>query len=822
MKQTLLIGLLSLLVASGAAWAAEQAGVVERPDGAPGNHFYLGNRAPLVPSPFVKLPVGAVRPEGWIRRQLELEADGFSGRLSELSGFLREDGNAWLSPTGEGHSYWEEVPYWLKGFIDLGYLLDDQRIIAEAHTWIEASLAGQADDGWFGPRANRGGRHRSTAEGKPDLWPNMIMLNVLQSYHEHSGDPRVIDLMTRYFRWQLDLPDDDFLPPFWQQQRAGDNLAGVYWLYNRTGERWLLDLATKIHRNMAPWHREIASWHGVNICQCFRAPTIYWMQSRQPEHRAAAERNYQTVMTLYGQVPGGMFGADENCRPGYTGPRQAAESCSMAELMLSCEMLLTITGESKWADRCETVAFDSFPACMTADLKALHYLTAPNMVLCDRHSKSPGLQNRGPMLLFDPRGHRCCQHNIGHGWPRFAQHLWLAAPGGGLAAAMYGPCRVRAKVGDGTEIVIAENTQYPFGDAIELSVQTPKPVAFPLYLRVPGWCDAPALAINGAGVAAQASPGSYLVVDRTWSDGDTVRLTLPMKITVTRWTENHHSASVHRGPLTYSLKIGEKYVRVGGTDDWPALEIHPTTPWNYALVLDPDDPARSFEVVEGRWPSDEQPFVADGAPIELRAKARKIPAWTLDDLGLVGPMNDSPVLSDEPVETVSLIPMGCARLRISAFPVIGEGPDARAWQDPCTSTPWSASHCWEGDTVLAIDDGVLPRSSGDATIPRFTWWNHRGTTEWVALGLDEPAPVGQIEVYWFDDTGRGHCRVPKSWRAEWRDGDAWKPVATRDEYGVALDRFNRVTFDPVTTREIRLVVELQPEFSAGILECRVK
>jgi len=320
------------------AQASDEARFVPLPDARAGNDHYVGNRPPLVPSPLIKLPVGGIRPEGWLRKQLELEAEGFTGRLAELSGFLRKEGNAWLSPEGEGHSGWEEVPYWLKGFTNLGYVLGDERIIKEARQWIEAAIASQRDDGYFGPRSNL-----TRTGGKPDLWPNMIMLKVLEAYYEHSGDERVIELMTRYFRWELGVPDEDFLPPFWQQQRAGDNLESVYWLYNRTGEKWLLDLATKIHRNMAPWSKGVANWHGVNISQCFRAPGSYYMQSKDPRHLAIVEANYQQVMGIYGQVPGGMFGADENCRPGYVGPRQAAETCSMVEMMLSHEIMLRIS-----------------------------------------------------------------------------------------------------------------------------------------------------------------------------------------------------------------------------------------------------------------------------------------------------------------------------------------------------------------------------------------------------------------------------------------------------------------------------------------------
>lgn len=694
-NMALLPSFLILIAATVASGGQPRITFVERPAASQAKHLYVGNRAPLLPSPLIKLPVGAIKPEGWLRKQLQLEAEGFTGHLTRLSRFLREEGNAWLSPTGEGHSGWEEVPYWLKGFGDLGYVLGDKRIINEARKWIEAAIASQREDGWFGPRSNLHSTRRS--KGKPDLWPNMIMLNVLQSYYEYSGDKRVPELMARYFRWELGLADEDFLPPFWQQQRAGDNMLSVYWLYNRTGEKWLLELATKIQRNMAPWSKKVASWHGVNICQCFRSPATYYMQSRDRKHLEATEARYRTVMERYGQVPGGMFGADENCRPGHTGPRQAAESCSMVEMMLSHEILLGITGEAKWADRCEQVAFNSWPAATTSDWKALHYLTAPNMVLCDRRSKSPGLQNRGPMLLFDPHRHRCCQHNIGHGWPKFAQHLWMAAPAGGLAAVLYAPCKVTAKVGDRTEVTITERTRYPFDETITLMVSTPKPVTFPLYLRVPSWCDAPTVEVNDRGAHAERGKPGYLLVDRKWSDGDTVRLQLPMKIAVTRWVTNRGSVSVSRGPLTYSLKIGQKYVRAGGTDKWPAWEIHPTTPWNYGLVLDAKDPASSFEVVPKPWPQDNQPFAAHAAPVELRARAKQIPAWQLDELGLVGPLQQSPVRSEEPTETVTLIPMGAARLRISAFPTIGSGPDAHRWATPSKKDTRTASegwHCW--------------------------------------------------------------------------------------------------------------------------------
>jgi len=132
------------------------------------------------------------------------------------------------------------------------------------------------------------------------------------------------------------------------------------------------------------------------------------------------------------------------------------------------------------------------------------------------------------------------------------------------------------------------------------------------------------------------------MIDRKWSDGDKVELNLPMKIKLRKWAQNNNSVSVDRGPLTYSLKIGEKYVREGGTDEWPAWEIHPTTPWNYGLVLNEGEPASSFSLVRKAWPDNNQPFEGDAAPLELRARAKKIGAWQKDHLGLVGKLQPSP------------------------------------------------------------------------------------------------------------------------------------------------------------------------------------
>ena len=652
---------------------------VDLPDTQRTNDFYVGNREPLVNNPFIKLPIGSINPKGWVRKQLELQADGYFGRLGEISQFLVKESNAWLDFSGEGDHGWEEPVYWLKGYSNTAYLLGREDMIEETMIWIEAALGSQKPDGWFGPDRERTGA-ATRLTGRDDLWPNMIMLFCLQDYYDYSGDKRVIDLMTNYFSYLGTVPDDKFLLGYWPANRGGDLLYSVYWLYNRTGETKLLELTEKIHRNSVNWTDSIPNWHNVNMSQSFGEPTTFYMQSKDDKHLTASDRNYREIRKLFGQVPGGMFGSDENCREGYSDPRQAIETCGMVEMMLSSEILLHITGDPIWADRCEDVAFNSYPAALTADLKALRYLTSPNMVQSDSKPKNPGIQNGGPMFHMNPHRHRCCQHNQGHGWPYYAQNLWLATSDNGLAAVLYSECEVKAKVGSGSEITIFEKTHYPFDEEIELEISAESPVEFPLYLRIPGWCNHPQITINGKVVSVPNDKKHYIKVSRIWNNGDIVELTFPMEIKVRTWTDNHNSVSIDRGPLTYSLKIGEDYVREGGTDEWPAWEIYPTTPWNYGLVLDESDIERSFEVIQKEWPVNDLPFTHDNIPIEIKATGKIIQEWNTDSLDLVGLLQASPVKSDQPAESITLIPMGAARLRISSFPVIGEGEDAIEWK----------------------------------------------------------------------------------------------------------------------------------------------
>jgi hypothetical protein len=662
--------------------------LIQRPASNASNKYYVSNRSPLIPLSFVKLPVGSIQPGGWLLKYLELQRDGLTGHLGEISAWLDKNNNAWFSGNGQGDHGWEEVPYWLKGYGDLGYILHNTKMINETKSWIEKVFQSQKPDGYFGPSITDS--NFQVNHGKsPDLWPNMIMLWCLQSYYDFSHDSRVISFMTKYFKWEMAVPDDKLLELYWENSRGGDNLYSIYWLFNRTGEKWLLELAEKIHRNTANWAQQnnLPNWHNVNVAQCFREPATYYMQAKDSSLLQATYNDFFLIRNLYGQVPGGMFGADENARKGYTDPRQAVETCGMVEQMASDEILMSISGDPMWADNCEDVAFNTYPAAVMPDFKGLRYLTAPNMVVSDSKNHAPGIQNEGPYLMMNPFSSRCCQHNHAQGWPYYAEHLWMATPDDGVAAILYSSSKVTLKVGTkkNQTVTLVQTTHYPFDDHIKIQINAGSPVRFPLYLRIPGWCDQASVKINGKSVSSKAKGDSYFLLTNEWRSGDIIELMLPMKISIREWTNNKNSVSLNYGPLSFSIKIDEYYKMANSTQSalgeakwqstadqtqWPSYEIYPKTAWNYGLVLNKKTAAEQFELIKKPWPANDFPFTVASVPWIIRARGKIIPDWGMDQYGLCSILPQSPVTVSTNEETIELIPMGAARLRLAAIPVV--------------------------------------------------------------------------------------------------------------------------------------------------------
>ena len=666
-----LCGAFLLIAGACSSGISKDAQVVDRIPTEEKNVNYVSNRAPMMPQQFIKLPTGSIKPDGWLLTQLQLQKDGLNGHLGEISAWLQKEDNAWLKAGGKWG--WEEVPYWLRGYAGVAYLFEDKAMLDEAKIWIESILKSQRENGNFGPSAD--------TKGTQDFWPNMIALWILQSYHEYTGDARVIDFMTRYFHFQLTVPDELFMRKSWQHYRGGDNLWSVAWLYNRTGDAKLLELADKIHRNTANWTKatELPTWHNVNVAQGCREPATYYLFTGDSNMMKASYNVQSLVRRSFGQVPGGMFGADENARIGFFDPRQGTETCGFAEQMASDEIMLLITGDPYWAENCEDIAFNSYPAAFMPDYKSLRYITSPNMVMSDSENHKPGIDNAGPFLAMNPFSSRCCQHNHGFAWPYYAEHLILATPDNGAAAVLFNACEAQMKVADGKEIVIKEMTDYPFDTQISFTVETnEETVKFPFYIRIPSWTRNASLKINGKATAVNTESGNYLCIHREWKNGDKVEVNYPMEISYRTWQVNKNSVSVDYGPLTLSLRIAEKYVEKNSaetaiwdskwqegadTSQWPSYEIYPDSPWNYALQVQSVKLKERKDLKPGV-----NPFTQADIPLVFEAYGRQIPDWKIDEYKLCGVLPDEDAVKSDTSEKLELIPMGAARLRISAFP----------------------------------------------------------------------------------------------------------------------------------------------------------
>lgn len=659
------------------------------------NAFYVGNKQPLVPSPLIQLPLGSIKAKGWLNTQINLMSAGMVGHLNEISKYLNSE-SGWLGGTEKG---WEEAPYWLRGFYALAQISDDSiRLKKIALPWIEAVIKSQQPDGYYGSKYNRLVKDKKTGAEVVDIWPHMPMNDALISHYEATKDKRVIPMLTRFFGFCRDLPDSLFLrsitwndldfysekplymasfAPLVQNKRAGEFIPQLIWLYNHTGEQWLIDLAIKIHHKTLPEMNEWVDRHTVNFAQRFRYPAQMYLITGDLRYLHKSEMFFNSFMNVWGQMPRGAYAADERVRMGKLDARQAIETCSMIEMNASNYILSRITGNTEYADRIEDMTLNHLPVSHAPDHKSLRYLTASNMV-----NSVPGMdfRNQGLHPVFAADLHRCCQHNIASGWPLYVGNLWQATPDNGLISWIYGSSEVEAKVGkSGTLVKINAETDYPFKDAISFKLSMKGTEEFPLYFRIPGWCKDAQVTVGGKTITFKQQSGKLVKIKRRWKDGDLVNARFQMDLAVTQWSRNG-AVSVDRGPLTYSVRIKQEWKEeTGGTTQWPRWSVVSKSPWNYGLVIDPNSLKNSIRVEFAKSIST-QPWKESDAPVVLHVPAKRIAKWGASIRNTVDAVRESPVRSDSPLETIEMIPMGCSHLRLTVLPLISERKDARYWK----------------------------------------------------------------------------------------------------------------------------------------------
>jgi hypothetical protein len=609
------------------------------------------------------LPLGAVRPRGWLRDQLELQAEALTGHLDEFWPDLAD--NAWRGGDRDG---WERGPYYADGLVPLAHLLGDPDLLAKADGWIQGFLDAQTAAGRFVPAAVDDGYDPR------DPWPRAVVLKALAQHYEATGDERALDAVLGYCRYLHRNPDAWSLHD-WGRMRWADLAVTVHWAHERTGADWLATLSDLLAARGYDWTDHFRDFrypkplplgvqdtdrqmptHVVNQAMGLKAPAVRWRRSREAADRDASAEGLGVLDAFHGQATG-LFTGDEHL--GGRDPTRGTELCAVVELLYSLEHAAAITGDPQFGDRLERVAYNALPATFTPDMWAHQYDQQANQALC---SVADRPWTNGPdanVFGLEPN-YGCCTANLHQGWPKLVAHLWMAREGG-LAAVAYGPSEVTAEV-DGSTVTVRERTDYPFDDSVTMEVSLDDPATFALDLRIPGWCDEPTVGLPD-GEERSPEVGAFHTVEREWADGDAVELSLPAPLCADRRYQG--AVSLSRGPLVFARNVACEERRLGGDEPYADREFHPTEPWNYGLDVDTAAPDGTLE----RSEPGAVPFSPDDPPVEVTVDAARVPDWDLEGSN-AGPIPASPTAAGTDAEPLDLLPYGCTTLRITEFPLV--------------------------------------------------------------------------------------------------------------------------------------------------------
>ena len=624
-----------------------------------------------------------VKPEGWLKRQLEIQMQGLTGRLYDIWDSVGSY-SGWLGGTGEN---WERAPYYLDGLLPLSYYLEDEEHWKTACRFVEWTLGSQDEEGNFGPIAS-----------KEDYWSRFVMLKVLIQYYEIKKDGRVLEFFDRYFQYLYNkIPKVPMKQ--WSSARIGDLLYCIQWYCEQEAKGYIHDVSAKydIHslvemlREQAldwvdifldfpftrpagyyyNWNKEYShfAWedyhdtmkyhanHIVNVTMGFKYPAMLSYFFDDMDYEAASLAGLANAEKYHG-VASGAINGDEHLSG--NNPSQGSELCSVVEYMFSLQTMLEAFGLPCFADKMERLAYNALPATITEDFMAHQYLQQANQVLVSKAERSWFNNNEESNMFGLEPNFGCCTANMHQGWPKFVKSLRYRGNESQVVSMVFAPCMLETEA-EGRKICIREETEYPFREKITYHVEQASHDNLEFKIRIPQWCGSYKIYKNGKCVKEEKireKTGDVITVTRGIHTGDILEAEFSMEIEKSYWF--HNSMAVERGPLVYALDIKERWEvvkEVAGIRDY---EVYPDSGWNYALEKNP-----SFEMSTDCVGS--VPFSKEHPPIRLKTKGRRLPSWKLE-ANSAGTLPDSPIRPDGAEEEISLIPYGCTKLRVTQFP----------------------------------------------------------------------------------------------------------------------------------------------------------
>ncbi|MFA6074639.1 MAG: beta-L-arabinofuranosidase domain-containing protein [Negativicutes bacterium] len=647
---------------------------------------------------FEPLHISEIRPQGWLKKQLDIQLKGLSGNLDKFWPDIKD--SHWFGGQAEG---WERAPYWLDGVIPLAYLTCDEELIKRVDNYVDYIVTHQHEDGWLGPKAMGSALAISTQHAHYDIWGQFIALKMLVVYAESTDKEARISAVKNAIERGLRsvLNHLDRAPLFnWGQARWFECLIPIYWLYEQTEGQWLLELAYKIKAQGFDWGGFFENWpykqrtrdknwnymsHVVNNTMAIKAGALWHRLSRRDTDLRSVYNQIDLLDEHHGTAVG-MPSGDE-CLAGKD-PRQGTELCSIVEYMYSLEWLLKISGDPVFADRLELLAFNPLMATFDDDMWAHQYDQQSNQIECSVREDWPWVNNRPDANTFglEP-DFGCCTANFSQGWPKYTSSLWMKENESTLVCLSYAPVEIHTKLiklqsskavkpqsckavkpqsckaakddGNSAEIKITVVTDYPHKDTVQMRVDNPERMHFTIKLRIPQWADSAVLVINGekTGLAGGGYFHELMIID------ETVEIGLKFDFSVTTNYRGEY-LSVQRGPTIFALPIAAEWRRIHA--DWPQRELphadwelFAQAKWNYGLENVDNACVRQLAFDEA--------FSSKVPTQKLSVQAREIVNWGIKN----GCHGDLPKIFDLGKQTtVELVPYAQAKLRITEFPHI--------------------------------------------------------------------------------------------------------------------------------------------------------
>lgn len=603
-----------------------------------------------------------LKPAGWLRRQLEVQASGLSGNLDKVWPDIRD--SRWIGGNCDG---WERVPYWLDGFIPLAYLLDDDDMISRARRYVDAILDGQCEDGWLCP---------CTVEerAKYDMWALFLIDKVLMLYYDCSGDDRVPSAVYRSLK-NLKSHIEQYPVFAWAHARWFECLIPIFRIYEIYPEEWLLDLARLLRSQGMNYEQLYGDWkyeqprnewlyesHVVNQGMAIKEGGLASLLDGDEADDSFSEFMLDKLFTYHGTAVGHFTG--DECLSGDS-PIQGTELCGVVEAMYSYEVLYSITGNPIWADRLEKLAFNAFPATVSPDMWTHQYDQLVNQVACVNLAGGNNIfrTNSGESHLFGLEPNfGCCTANFNQGWPKFAMSTFMRSNDGIVTAAI-APAKLSAEI-NGVHVTVESETLYPFGDSVNYIVTADGECDFTFGIRIPS------CAVSAKLDGEEVEIGTVVTLKRTWSGTSVIRL--EMEFGVKYVSRPRSMFALERGPLVYSLAIGEEWTKHEFTRnnverrfpycDW---EIRPTTDWQYAF-------AKGDVVVHDSGEVSDVPFDTANPPVTLDVPVVPINWGYLEGCNMIANPVPASVKPMGETRTMKFIPYGSTTLRLTEIPFAEE------------------------------------------------------------------------------------------------------------------------------------------------------